>query len=301
MRFGLSTHLFHGERLAPRAPRDDRRRTASTPSRSSRRARTSTTTTARASTRSRGWLDDARPRAPSACTRRSARASPHGVWGRAYLERVDAGDRARSEAVDETRRRASTPRGRLGCEIVVLHLGLPRGQEIPPGDNDAGAVRRSLEALARRRGDSRRPARARSDARTPCRRPTRCSTCSSDLELGDAGVCLDFGHAHLLGGAPEAAEALSGHIITTHVHDNKRPARQPPRAVRGHDRLAGDADGDVEDRLQRAAHLRGRRSRRRARPCSQRTVGARARLQAILDGLGRADSLRRELSSSARP
>ena len=41
-----------------------------------------------------------------------------------------------------------------------------------------------------------------------------------ELELGDAGICLDFGHAHLTGGAPEAAEALSGHVITTHVHDN---------------------------------------------------------------------------------
>ena len=58
-----------------------------------------------------------------------------------------------------------------------------------------------------------------------------------DLELGDAGVCLDFGHAHMLGGAPEAAEALSGHVITTHVHDNDGTERHPPRAVRRHHRL----------------------------------------------------------------
>ncbi len=42
-----------------------------------------------------------------------------------------------------------------------------------------------------------------------------------DLELGDAAVCLDVGHAHLVGGSPEAAEVLSGHVITTHIHDNR--------------------------------------------------------------------------------
>jgi hypothetical protein len=30
----------------------------------------------------------------------------------------------------------------------------------------------------------------------------------------------DFGHAHLIGDAAEAVEVLSGHVITTHVHDN---------------------------------------------------------------------------------
>jgi sugar phosphate isomerase/epimerase len=35
------------------------------------------------------------------------------------------------------------------------------------------------------------------------------------------GVCLDFGHAHLLGEVGDAIEALSGHLATTHVHDNR--------------------------------------------------------------------------------
>jgi sugar phosphate isomerase/epimerase len=107
---------------------------------------------------------------------------------------------------------------------------------------------------------------------------------TGDLELGDAGACLDVGHAHLVGGAPEAAEVLSGHIITTHIHDN---------AGRSDDHLvpfAGTIDwpatlmalskvgyagplmfelpdhGDAERTLDQA-------------------VGARGRLQAILDDL----------------
>ena len=40
------------------------------------------------------------------------------------------------------------------------------------------------------------------------------------LEGLDIGVCLDYGHAHLMGDVGEAIETLSGHLWTTHVHDN---------------------------------------------------------------------------------
>ena len=42
-----------------------------------------------------------------------------------------------------------------------------------------------------------------------------------DLEAADVGVCLDFGHAHMDGDLLDAIEAVSGHFITTHVHDNQ--------------------------------------------------------------------------------
>jgi sugar phosphate isomerase/epimerase len=41
-----------------------------------------------------------------------------------------------------------------------------------------------------------------------------------DLEDVDAGICLDVGHAHLTGDIGEAIEAVSGHLLTTHLHDN---------------------------------------------------------------------------------
>jgi sugar phosphate isomerase/epimerase len=41
-----------------------------------------------------------------------------------------------------------------------------------------------------------------------------------ELEGVDVGVCLDYGHAHLMGDLGEAVETLSGHLWTTHVHDN---------------------------------------------------------------------------------
>src|SRR5437868_3843285 len=36
----------------------------------------------------------------------------------------------------------------------------------------------------------------------------------------DVGVCFDCGHAHMMGGIPEAFETLKKHICSTHVHDN---------------------------------------------------------------------------------
>ena len=47
----------------------------------------------------------------------------------------------------------------------------------------------------------------------------------------------------------------------THVHDNRGRDRRSPRAVRGHDRLAGGADRGAEGRLRRRADLRDRAAR----------------------------------------
>jgi sugar phosphate isomerase/epimerase len=42
----------------------------------------------------------------------------------------------------------------------------------------------------------------------------------NDLDTGHPGICLDFGHAHLLGDVADAIETVSEHVIATHVHDN---------------------------------------------------------------------------------
>lgn len=40
------------------------------------------------------------------------------------------------------------------------------------------------------------------------------------LESPLVGVSLDFGHAHMGGSVAEAAETLSGYVLSTHLHDN---------------------------------------------------------------------------------
>lgn len=142
-----------------------------------------------------------------------------GIWGRPYSNATSRA-RERAEAVAETRLSIEAAR-LLGCRAVVLHLGMPTGQPIPAGDNDRGALAESLGPIA----EACATAGVRlalevipNDLATP---DALVGWLSGEAELGSAGVCLDVGHAHLVGGAPEAIETLAGYIITTHLHDNR--------------------------------------------------------------------------------
>lgn len=217
LRFGLSTHVFHGDRLTHR--HFERARAHGFDLVEVFATRTHFDYhDARASSEMRRWLDDLGMSAWSVHAP-ICEGFTDGVWGRAYSNAAADGG-ARSEAVNETRRAIDAART-LGCSTVVLHLGIPRGQPIPPHDNDASALRRSLEPIA----DACTHAGVRlalevipNDLATPA---ALLDWLNGDLELGSAAACLDVGHAHLVGGAPEAAEVLSGYVITTHVHDNR--------------------------------------------------------------------------------
>jgi sugar phosphate isomerase/epimerase len=41
------------------------------------------------------------------------------------------------------------------------------------------------------------------------------------LDAPGAGICLDFGHAHMDGDLVDAIETVAEHLITVHVHDNR--------------------------------------------------------------------------------
>jgi sugar phosphate isomerase/epimerase len=142
-----------------------------------------------------------------------------GVWGRAYSN-ASTRSAVREEALAETMAAAAAARD-LGCRVLVLHLGLPLGQPVPPDDNDAGAVRRSLEPIAE-------ACHAAGIQLAIEVIPNKLATAEAvfgwltgDLDLGNTAACLDTGHAHILGGVPEAAEVLGGYIVTTHIHDNR--------------------------------------------------------------------------------
>lgn len=87
-------------------------------------------------------------------------------------------------------------------------------------DNQRNAARRSVEDLA--------ALAAKVNVRVAVEViPNSLSSASNLLDLIeeeldglDVGVCLDYGHAHLMGDVGEAIETLSGHLLTTHVHDN---------------------------------------------------------------------------------
>jgi sugar phosphate isomerase/epimerase len=280
MPFGLSTHLFHNVAL-------ERAHFERFLAHGFDRVEIFATRThfdygdAKRVSEVRGWIDSLKVDAWSMHAPITT-GFVNGAWGRAYsTASPDAS--VREEAITETLTAADAARA-LGCRVLVLHIGIPTGQPIPPGDNDPGAARRSLERIAE--GCEARGLQLALEVI-----PNSLSTADAiahwlegDLELGNAACCLDLGHAHLTGGVVEAAERLSGYIVTTHVHDNRG---------RSDDHLL-PFDGTIEWSTALMAlskvgyngplmfelpdHGDAERTLTRA-------VGARARIQAILDDL----------------
>jgi sugar phosphate isomerase/epimerase len=104
--------------------------------------------------------------------------------------------------------------------VLVVHLGLPRTLSPAPGDNNRDGARRSVEELQRLAA----PLGVRVAVEIIPNELSRAGSLvhfvEEDLDEVDAGVCLDFGHAHMDGDLLDAIETVSGHVITTHVHDN---------------------------------------------------------------------------------
>jgi sugar phosphate isomerase/epimerase len=129
---------------------------------------------------------------------------------------------------DEPRRKAALAEAEAALAIarttpfryLVVHLGMPAGQSIPANDNQRDAARRSVEDIA--------AMAARVDVRVALEViPNPLSSAANlahlieeELDGVDVGICLDYGHAHLMGDLGEAVETVSGHLWTTHVHDN---------------------------------------------------------------------------------
>jgi sugar phosphate isomerase/epimerase len=139
----------------------------------------------------------------------------------------DAGVRER--AVRETLAALDLAR-RVPVSVLVVHLGLPDALVATPRANSREAARRSVETIA--------AAADRVGVRVALEViPNALSTAESlvamvedELERPDVGICLDMGHAHLMGDLVAAIETLSGTLIATHVHDNHgaRDEHLPP-------------------------------------------------------------------------
>ncbi len=109
---------------------------------------------------------------------------------------------------------------RIPTRYLVVHLGVPR-HWAGPGDNDRDAARRSLEAIHAQAA----PLGVQVAVEVI---PNDLSTADGlaewlegVVELDGLGVCLDYGHAFLMGDLADAIEAVGGHLVTTHVHDNR--------------------------------------------------------------------------------
>ncbi len=215
MRFGISTHIYHDRRLE----RDHLVQIASYGFEAVEVFATRSHFDYRdadAIRRLGQWLDETGLKLHSI---HAPITDAFGVKGaRTYSNAVAAADQ-RDLALRETEA-ALELATHIPFGTMVLHLGTPSSMN-NPDDNHRNQAMRSLETLCAKA----EPLGVRVAVEVI---PNRLSDASSlaalldsDLDTRNAGICLDFGHAHLMGDVADAIENVAEHIITTHVHDNR--------------------------------------------------------------------------------
>lgn len=216
MRFGISTHLYHGERLQ-REHLDEI-------------ASFGFETVELFATRSHFDYHDLRACEQLADWVKASGLELHsihapivkslidGQWGAPYSNAM-ADEAVRQLAVRETDAALNIAR-RIPTRFVVVHLGTPDAQQPPPDDNDAGAARRSFEEIQRLAAPLGVMTALEVIPNDISRASALVRLLEDDLDLPDTGICMDFGHAFLHGDVVDAIEVCSGHVVTTHVHDN---------------------------------------------------------------------------------
>ena len=162
------------------------------------------------------WLDDTRLTLHSMHAP-IARDYVNGAW-KDHLSLAASDETRRKAAVDETLATLDVAAA-VAYATLVLHGGIPE----PLGraaDNHLGSLVRSLEELS--------PMADRYGVHLAVEViPNAISTPSALVELvesdleAELGICMDVGHARLMGDVVEAIETCSGHLLTTHLHDNR--------------------------------------------------------------------------------
>jgi sugar phosphate isomerase/epimerase len=141
-----------------------------------------------------------------------------GRWsGPLTIASSDAGTRAKAFVEAE---HALYIARRIPAAVFVVHLGLPRTQLPSPTDNSRDGARRSVDAIAELAAPLGVKVAVEVITNELSRAGSLVHFVEEALERTDVGVCLDFGHAHLDGDLVDTIEAVSEHLVTTHVHDN---------------------------------------------------------------------------------
>jgi len=142
-----------------------------------------------------------------------------GQWV-APLSNAAGDEKRRAAAVAETRAALELAR-RLPYRFLVVHLGMPAAAPQAQAGNHPDAARRSLEEIVAHAADAGVQV-ALEVIPNPLSSPdTLVRLIEEQFEGADLGICFDYGHAHLMGDLGEAIETVSGHLSTTHVHDNR--------------------------------------------------------------------------------
>jgi sugar phosphate isomerase/epimerase len=215
MRFGISTHLFHDQRLS-------REHLAQIAAHGFEAVELF-------ATRSHFDYHDAGAIAQLAQWLKETGLALHGIhapivesmssgdaWGAVISNAV--GDNAKRQAAVKEADAALNIARQMHASVFVVHLGTPAVQG---GENNRAAAFRSVEEICRlAEAVGVKVAlevipNALSDA------ASLVTMIERDLEGTRTGICLDFGHAFLMGDVADTIETVAEHLVTTHVHDNK--------------------------------------------------------------------------------
>lgn len=217
-RFGVSTHLFHDHRL-------DREHLVEIAAHGFECVEVFATRTHfdyhdGVAVRSLAeWLEDTRLQLNSMHAPIAA-GLVGGEWGEPFSTAI-ADDSRRQRALNEAEA-ALAVANTIPYKYLVLHLGLPDAWKPDASDNNRDAARRSIEALheaAQKVGVRLALEVIPNKVSTP---DALVALIENDLEGVDVGICMDVGHAFMMGDLADAIETCSGHLVTTHLHDNKR-------------------------------------------------------------------------------
>ncbi|PYR57587.1 MAG: hypothetical protein DMF85_13245 [Acidobacteria bacterium] len=214
MRFGISTHLYHDQRLS-------REHLAEVASYGFDAVEVF-------ATRSHFDYHDRNAIAELASWLRDTGLALHGIHA-PIVDRMGAGDQwgaPFSNAVSDNAKRQAAVREtdlalnvarQIEADVLVVHLGTPASQG---GENVRGAAVRSAEEICRLAEPIGVRVAVEVIPNDLSGAPALVSLVERELDGLPAGICMDFGHAFLLGDVPDAIETAAEHLITTHVHDN---------------------------------------------------------------------------------
>lgn len=141
-----------------------------------------------------------------------------GQWGETYSNAI----------ADEARRRHTLAEAQAALAMaavlpyrhLVVHLGVPDATRTSASDNSRDAARRSLDELHEMTARAGVMLALEVIPNALSRPETLVSLIEDELETTGVGICLDVGHAFMMGDLGEAIETCSGHLVTTHLHDN---------------------------------------------------------------------------------
>ncbi len=145
----------------------------------------------------------------------------NGAWG-PPLSTAAAAEEARKRAVAEALATLEIAKT-IPFRYLVVHLGIPDDQK-PPGESNARqSAYRSLTEIAEAAGPLGVQVAVEVIPNKLSAAHALVHLVEEDLELDDrsVGICLDMGHAFLMGDLADAIEMVSGDLLTTHVHDNR--------------------------------------------------------------------------------